>query len=173
MEKIFYADKSAFSSSIEAVEKIFREFFHIPAPIILRTENGKPYLENGELFFSVSHTKSMLFVAISDKNVGIDAENLLRKNPSPSLLKKFTLEERAEITSNEDFLRHWTAKESAIKYLGGTIAKDLKDLRFIQGKLRHEKVDLNVTATVFQLFKHIVTVCHENDFSKAEIVPLS
>ena len=114
----------------------------------------------------------MLFVAISDKNVGIDAENVLRKNVSPSLLKKFTLEERAEITSNIDFLRHWTAKESAIKYLGGTLAKDLKKLHFVQGKLRHEKADLNVMTTVFQLFEHIVTVCHEHDFSKAEILPL-
>ena len=41
---------------------------------ILKTDKGKPYLEKGELHFSISHTSDLIALAISDANVGIDCE---------------------------------------------------------------------------------------------------
>ena len=44
MEKIFYAEHSAYPNSERAIEKIFQDFFNIPAPILSRTQAGKKLL---------------------------------------------------------------------------------------------------------------------------------
>ena len=174
MEKIFYTDKSAFPSSISAVERILSTHFGVNTPKISRTANGKPYLENPkkQLFFSVAHTTTSLFIAFSDNNVGIDAERLDRAVNYAPILRKFPAEERCEIKNTEDFLRHWTVKESAIKWLGGKLSQDLNDLSYIQDILRYESLELplHVTTVVFQ--KHILSICCERDFSRAEFIPL-
>jgi phosphopantetheinyl transferase len=174
MEKIFYADKTAFPTSISAIEKILSTHFHVNAPKICRTENGKPYLESPkkQLFFSVSHTKDKLFIAFSNENVGLDAENLDRKVNYLPILRRFPIEERGEIECLEDFLRHWTAKESAVKWLGGTLAQDLSKITYTKGILRYKELELplRLTTTVFQ--NYILSVCGEKDFSQAEYIPL-
>lgn len=171
MEKIFYAERNLFPSSETAVKALLYKFFNRENPIIGRTKNGKPYLKNDTLFFSVSHTKTKLFVAFSDKNVGIDAENVLRAPVSPSVLKKFTEKEQAEILSRKDFLQCWTAKESAVKYLGGTLASDLKRLEYLDGMMYYDGAKLG-KITPFSIDNHTLSVCHENDFSSAAIIPL-
>ena len=174
MEKIFYAERSAFPTSISAVEKILNRNFGVCGAKISRTENGKPYLEYPpkKLFFSISHTKSTLFVAFSDENVGIDAEPLDRKIDYAPIFKKFPLEEREEILSAELFLRHWTVRESAVKWLGGTLAHELGKLSYVKGVLRYGQTELpiRVTSKIFQ--NQIVTICGERDFSNAEFIPL-
>ena len=174
MEKIFFAESSAFPTSISAVEKILSTYFGISKAQICRTENGKPYLKNLEnpLFFSISHTKTGIFIAFSDENVGIDAERLDRDVRYQSILHKFPFEEREEITSCEDFLRHWTVKESAVKWLGGTLAHDLKKLSYINGILRYEQLELPIRVTTLLLQGHILSVCGEKDFSNAEFIIL-
>lgn len=174
MEKIFYAEKTAFPTSISAVEKILSTYFDITAPKISRTDNGKPYLENPEkrLFFSVSHTKTALFIAFSDENVGLDAEKLNREVNYTSILRKFPVEEREEIKNAEDFLRLWTVKESAVKWLGGTLAQDLGKLSYHQGVLRYKELELPLHVTTIFFHDHALSICGERDFSHAEFIPL-
>ena len=76
MEKIFYADKSAFATDA-ALKKILMEYYGKSAPEILRTENGKPYVENGP-FFSVTHTNNRLYIVFSEEEIGLDAESITR-----------------------------------------------------------------------------------------------
>ena len=170
MGKIFYADSSAYTSE-EAIKKILFEFYGIKSVTILRTKNGKPYLKNGP-FFSVSHTTKMLFVAFSSANIGLDAELLSRKPNYISILKKFQEAECKEITSPEDFLKHWVVKESAIKYLDGTLARDLQKLAFIQNHLTYKDAELSAKIGIFHFAGHIVSVCSEEDFSNAEFIRL-
>ena len=174
MEKIFFAESSAFPTSISAVEKILATHFGIVNAQICRTENGKPYLKNPEkqLFFSISHTKNGLFIAFSDENVGIDAETLDRDVRYKSILRKFPFEEREEITCAEDFLRHWTVKESAVKWLGGTLAHDLSKLSYVNGVLRYERLELPIHVTTLQFQGHLLSVCGEKDFLNAEFILL-
>lgn len=40
-------------------------------------ENGKPYLEKNEIYFSVSHTDGLAVVAVSDFQVGVDIEKII------------------------------------------------------------------------------------------------
>ncbi len=108
---------------------------------ILRTPNGKPYIDGDPVYFSLSHSKNVTVIAISDEHVGVDLEFTGRKKYS-AILSRFTARERAEITNETDFLHAWVAKESFIKTVGGTLAHDLKRLEYYGGKIycdEHER----------------------------------
>ncbi len=174
MDTIFETDISKFSSSLAAVRQVLTSYFGQANPVISRTENGKPYLQSPAtgLFFSVSHTKEKLFLAFSQENVGIDAEWQNRKVDLPTLIKKFPLEERAEIHTSQDFLRHWTVKESAVKLLGGTLAQDLKKLSYIDGRLFYDALEIPVRITTKIIDGYIVSICGERDFSTVNTITL-
>ncbi len=146
--------------------------YGIREAVIERTENGKPYLRDIPLFFSVSHTRSKLFIALSDANIGIDAEETMREVNYPLLLKKFPVEEGEEIGSAEDFLRHWTVKESAIKWLGGTLAHDLQKLSFVKDRLTYGGLDIPVYITTKRIDGHIVSLCSERECADVELISL-
>lgn len=101
---------------------------------ILRTENGKPYLEGNPLFFSISHSRDRAVIVISDNQVGVDMEVISDRNYK-AVLSRFSAEERAEIADTADFLKHWTVREAYIKMLGSTLAEKLKGLKFTGGVL--------------------------------------
>ena len=116
-------------------------------PEIKRTENGKPYTDG--ICFSVTHTGDIALLAISDRDVGIDAE-IIRERPFSSLLKRFTAREQSEIGTNTvEFLKHWVVKEAYIKMVGGTLAHDLKRLEYFGGELFCDgvKTDCNILCT--------------------------
>ncbi len=171
MEKIFYTDRSLVSSSAKKVKEILASYFAITNATIARTESGKPYLNGIDgLFFSVSHTDEKWFVAISNQNVGLDAEPLSRKPNLPLLLKRFSSAEREELQSEKDFLLHWTVKESAVKWLGETLAHTLSKLDYYKGGLFYQGLELPVSITNIELEGHILSVCCEKDFSSATII---
>ena len=173
MEKIFYAERSAYPNSKTALEKILRDFYDIPAPVFFRSKTGKPYLtENFGVYFSISHTNERLFIAVSDAEVGIDAERQNRSVDYQSILKKFPLKEREEIRNERDFIKRWTIKESAVKYLGGTLTKDLAKLCFSNNKLFFEEKELPVFITQTCLVGHFVCICSERDFANAEFIEI-
>ena len=168
MNTIFYTDKSHFPSSKEFIEIILEKHFQISNYEILKSESGKPYFSNYEvidhgnpLYFSIPNTKEKYFIAFSRQNVGIDSELQYRKPDYEAIIAKFDEKERNEITSTTDFLKHWTVKESAIKWLGGTISKDLNKLSFVNGKLLFKGLDLPISLAQFELENHFISVCHE------------
>ena len=171
MEKIFYTDKSAYPDSESAIKQVLSEYFNLKNVVITKNEHGKPYLENGReisLFFSVSHTQNRLFIAFSDENVGIDVENLSRKTDYLPIIKRFSSEERKEILSSADFLRHWVAKESAIKWLGGSLAHDLQKLRFVENRLFYGEIEIPAHLTFHSFENYVLAICSERDFTNAE-----
>ena len=145
------------------MKRILTEFYGIENAVILRTKNGKPYVESGP-HFSVSHTNGYLFVAFSSENVGLDAELLSRKIHYLPIVKKFSTLEQTEILNEQDFLYHWTAKESAVKYLGGTLANDLKKLSFIRSILSYQNEEFPVKIHFFTIKDCLLAVCSEKDF---------
>ena len=170
MEKIFFADKSAFTTEA-ALKKIFSAYFGKEDVEILRTKNGKPYAQNAP-FFSVTHTQNRLYIAFSNEEIGIDAENLTRAPHYESIIKKFSPNEQEEITNTDDFLHHWVAKESAVKYLGGTIAHDLHKLCFAKGVLTYESKVFPAKITFLQHENFILAVCGNGKFENAPFIPL-
>lgn len=164
-----------FSSSKDFIDRILKQRFHIQDYILYKNENGKPFLtipnEASPLFLSVTHTKSEYFIAFSSQNVGIDAEKLDRTVDYLPILKKFPLAEREEISTSLDFLRHWTAKESTIKWLGGSIAKDFNRLLYCNEEIFLNGLKLPVSITQKEILGHIVSVCQESpcEWSFAQI----
>ena len=176
MEKIFYTDKNAFSSSEEAVKRILSDFFGLKKNKILRNEHGKPYLENCEersLHFSVTHTKKRLYIAFCDKNVGIDAEPFQREVPHyPLIVRRFAIEEQEEIHDIHDFLIHWAVKESVVKWLGSSIAHDIKEIAYVDHQVHYGIFALHVTIAQHEHEGNLLCVCSENDFKNAEFIAL-
>ena len=113
-------------SGHEAGRKLLSELYRAETgqecPRILRTEQGKPYFADSSLHFSISHTKHHAFCALSDRNVGIDAEELDRK-PSLRLAEKvLSPGEKAQYDAAPDkakaFLTFWVLKEAEAKLTG-------------------------------------------------------
>ena len=169
MEKIYYTQLSNFPNSESAVLYLLKRDFNISSATIYRGDNGKPFLDI-PLFFSISHTKTHLFIAFSSENIGIDAEQKSREIDYSIIQKKFHPSERQEILCKEDFLRNWIVKESAIKWLGGSIAKDFSRLMYANGLLKYGEIEVPAKLTRLEIENHFVCVCSERDFSKAEII---
>ena len=170
MEKIFYADKSAFTTEA-ALKRIFSVCYGRHSVDILRTDNGKPYVENGP-FFSVTHTKNRLYIAFSNEEIGLDAESLARAPYYETIVKKFSTAEQAEIDCAETFLMHWVVKESAVKYMGGTLALDLYKLEYANGRLSYDHAPLSTKITLLTHDEFILSICGNGEFSHAEFTAL-
>lgn len=86
------------------------------------TERGKPYFADGSCHFSISHTKHHVFCTLSDRPVGIDAEEETRnidlrladKILSPQEKKQYDLAENKRLA----LLTFWVLKEAAAKCTG-------------------------------------------------------
>lgn len=83
---------------------------------------GQPYLPGDERYISVSHSKNLVAVAVSDAPIGIDVERIAAR-PVATLAKKcMTATEYERFLSAADqtlcFYRHWTAKEAYAKLTG-------------------------------------------------------
>ena len=89
---------------------------HIGEMEFLYNEHGKPYWENGP-YFSISHCKQGIAVAIDDQPIGIDIE-AIRNVDQDLILRTMNEEEQKQIHSNRDFTRLWTQKEAIVKAQG-------------------------------------------------------
>ena len=120
---------------------------------VLRTKNGKPYLEKGECEFSLTDTDGLVAVAVGAQTVGLDAE---RRKPRKldAILSRLTPAERAD-----DFFELWTAKEAYVKYLGGTLAGILPHLEYKKGVLYFKDAPVDVQLKHFELEGCTVCLC--------------
>lgn len=118
---------------------------------ISKSINGKPYIDNSNIFYNISHKNKMVGLIISNSEVGLDIEYIDTENiKRESTLKYFfTEKERESITTNEDLLTLWTKKESYIKLNGGMLRDAIG-------------LDINNTNVIFDTFKldnYIITIC--------------
>ena len=96
-------------------------------PTFLYNEYGAPSIKNGP-YFSISHCKSGIAVAVSNQPIGIDIEavrplkvDLVKKTMNP-------LEQEAILSASQPdwaFTRLWTRKEAFLKMKGTGIINDL------------------------------------------------
>ena len=106
----------------QLLQAMYEESFGKPMPEILVTDRGKPYFADGCVHFSISHTKNRVFCALSEKNIGIEAEEkdrdirleLADKILSSSEKRYFEQSENKK----ETLLRLWVLKEAAAKHTG-------------------------------------------------------
>ena len=101
-----------------------------PTPSFLYNEYGAPYLENGP-YFSISHCKQGIAVAVSETPIGIDIEAIRPFNEG--LVRKTMNDvEQTHILSSLnpeiEFIRLWTRKEAYVKMQGIGIIADMHDI---------------------------------------------
>ena len=104
--------------------RMYEELTGEEMPPIEKAPRGKPYFPGSPLHFSITHTKTTVFCAIADTEIGIDAEDLTRK-VSPTLAEKILspkereqYEAVPEDLKNEALLRFWVLKEAEAKCSG-------------------------------------------------------
>ena len=101
-----------------------------PTPSFLYNEHGAPYLEDGP-YFSISHCKQGIAVAVSDTPIGIDIETIRPLNEG-LVHKAMNLQEQAQIATAanpaQEFIRLWTRKEAYVKMQGTGIISDMHNI---------------------------------------------
>lgn len=85
---------------------------------LLYTPQGKPYLKHGPCF-NLSHSGQFAALAVSDRPVGLDLQDMTHKTSPHLAARWFTAEEADWINGQPDrFFHVWTRKESVVKALG-------------------------------------------------------
>lgn len=92
-------------------------------------ENGKPEEENGQFFFSLSHSGQFAAAALSDRPIGIDIE-VIRPVKQAVIKRVCTKNELAMISDddNASFFKIWTFKEAFFKKNGTGLGAGLKSV---------------------------------------------
>ena len=114
MIKLYYTFSNP--DSIKFIKKSLFLFSGKNDFVIKRTKNGKPYTDEN-IYFSLSHTDGLTVCAVSDGEIGIDAEKIRPIKNKEKILLRF-MGENAQMLTDEDFLKKWTAFESRVKYFG-------------------------------------------------------
>ena len=106
----------------ELLAQMYRRQFGREMPEIAVTPMGKPYFTDRSAHFSISHTKTRVFCALSHRNVAIDAEDMDRKVSKSLAQKLLSPTEYSQFEAAEDknraILRFWVLKEAAGKLSG-------------------------------------------------------
>lgn len=98
---------------------------------------GKPYLSgHAHVEFNVSHAGGLALIALSVRQrVGVDIEYVDRSIDVHSLARHVLspLERQSVPITQQTFMQHWVAKESALKALGCGITEHLQTISIIAG----------------------------------------
>ena len=91
-------------------------------------EHGRPYWVEGP-YFSISHCKEGIAVAIDNQPIGIDIE-AIRHADTDLIIRTMNETEQQQIHSDRDFTRLWTQKEAVAK-MNGTGIEGFEQLQNI------------------------------------------
>lgn len=103
-------------------------------------ESGKPYLADNAVFFNLSHSENTVICAVSEREIGVDAEKV--GEVDLEIARRFFHRDEFELLENlptneekrEMFFRLWTLKESFVKALGKGILTPLDSFCIELGK---------------------------------------
>ena len=102
--------------------RLYREQTGMPCPEIAVAPHGKPYFVDSPWHFSISHTKRHVFCVLSDRPVGLDAEETDRKIDLRLAEKILSESEKIRYEAAENkqaaLLRLWVLKEASAKCTG-------------------------------------------------------
>ena len=113
---------SGHTAGRQLLEEMYRSYTGRPMPPVCIQERGKPYFAEGDLHFSISHTKKRVFCVLSSVPVGIDAEERDRDidlRLGEKILSPAEKEDFENAPDKRDFLlRLWVLKEASAKLTG-------------------------------------------------------
>lgn len=106
----------------QLLAQMYEEFTGQKMPPIATEERGKPYFLDSPLHFSISHTKRHVFCVLSDRPIGIDAEETDRQVDLRLAEKILSPAEKIRYDAAPDksaaLLKLWVLKEADGKRTG-------------------------------------------------------
>ena len=122
---------------------LYRQATGEELPPIATTANGKPYFTQGNWHFSISHTPNHVFCVLSQKNVGLDAEEMQRPVSAAVISRFLSDTEQARLGADQEreALRLWVLKEALAKLTGRGIGNWMKDTDFDPYDKRVQEID--------------------------------
>lgn len=141
-------------------------------------ENGKPYLDNKQIYFNISHSGNYVLCCLSESEVGCDIEKI--KDYNPKVAKRFFTKKEADLLENEDtediyFAKLWTLKESILKKEGTGIGGGLDTFCFADYIGDDFFTAYGCNFICYNFGEYMISVCSENiekeitEISKKEI----
>lgn len=125
-------------------------------PTFLYNEYGQPRLEHGP-YFSISHCKHGIAVAVSEMPIGVDIEHIRMAKPE-LVARTMNDKEQTEIWESESsdvaFTRLWTQKEAVLKMRGTGIIDDIKNTL-----VALNNIDLQTKVNMEK--QYVVSICFE------------
>lgn len=122
---------------------------------ILKTDRGKPYIENSSLCVSISHSDNAILLAISDNQIGVDTE-CPRQFSEHASKRLFSKTECDYIVHGEESLRAttlWTMREAICKATGEGFSNWFFDCELVQD-----------SDNVLELFEHNALLLNLKNF---------
>ena len=140
-------EKEVFNKMI--IEKRKKEFLSVriltgqllhSKPEIIYNSMGRPVLENSSVNISISHSNELAAVYLSDKNVGIDAENLDRN--IEKVASRFLSEAEMEYANKQEnaqsiMILFWSVKEAVYKCSGETGILFNREIRIVTDSMQN------------------------------------
>lgn len=131
--------KTTSCSAWNLLERVLEEN-DCPVSEVFFTDNGKPYFNDSDVFFSISHSKGLCAVAVSNQPVGIDIE-LCREKYNSRMVER-SLTEKEKVSFDGDFTRIWCRKEAIAKATGIGITGypddiDTTEYHFIEQRIKY------------------------------------
>ncbi|MBR4071199.1 MAG: hypothetical protein IKK26_01415 [Clostridia bacterium] len=168
-EKCENTPASQHEAGVSARNKLFSQFGI--NDIVKKNENGKPYIDNSDYHFSVSHSGNMAVCALrckeekydlpdeiftifedSEGEIGIDIQDFPSVNDLEKLNRISVRYFDKTFDEADDFIYHWTKTEAYCKYIGSALADVFKaetsDKSFFCGTIEFHNV------------KYIMSVCY-------------
>lgn len=143
---------------ISLIEMLFILFGPSGVRNFRHNAEGKPFI--GDSFMSVSYSDTRTFCAVSQKNIGIDAERMVAGKAS-ALIPIFNNFYNSNIRDSFSFYKEWTRLESIVKYSGNASI-----LSYIHKKIVHDNL-----ITVFCLLNNdIITAVSSEE--EQMIIPI-
>lgn len=119
-------------------------------------KNGKPYIENVDIEFSIAHSGDIAICAVSDRPVGVDIEKIRDVNIGVAK-RLFTHDEQQYVFEKWNYVRVrffeiWTRKEAYVKMRGRGVL-DFPNFSTMGNK----KIETHIRK------KYIVSVANDRD----------
>ena len=98
--------------------------------IFQKSQNGKPFAENSNFRFSISHCGNLVVCAVSEKEIGVDIEKI--RNIRLKAAEKFASKSELDYIGNrlDRFFEIWTLKEAFFKCKGTGLGADIRNVSF-------------------------------------------
>lgn len=78
---------------------------------VVLEKDGKPYLKNNEIYFSISHSKNLICIGFDKSDIGVDIE-IIKDRDYKRILRHYNL---SDDVSKDEFYKIWTIYEAEYK----------------------------------------------------------